>query len=151
MSYQTQVDTFARLGMGALDKLTRETYPELFLSLNSGEVCASIAAVTRLRANELPTPTTVQEMHDDIVVPIFAELVAFGQIKVADYGLSVMGQNQYQELIGRANGDVPAPQDIYSEVVRLYKSNVSEFNSRRASDPGFLERSNAAQAAGLLR
>jgi hypothetical protein len=149
VSYESQLQKFQTLGMGAISRLVTDN-AELFLSVSEEEAAKKIVALTRLRANELPEPHDENEMYD-ILAALFGELLAQGQINIAPYGLSVMGHNQREELIRRASGEVLPQPDPYAEVVRLYKTNVSEFNDRRTSDPDFLERSNAAQAAGLLR
>ena len=127
---------------------------EIILSYSSPcrspDAAQKIVALTRLRANELPEPQSEDEMYQ-ILADILGELLRDGKVKVADYGLSVLGHNQYQALVRRASGEAPPKSDPFAEVIRLYKTNITEFNDRRASDPEFLKRSNDAQAAGLLR
>jgi len=147
-TYDERLNAFAKFGMAALDRLVQDN-SALFLSVDKKDAIEKIVATTRLRS-DIPAPTSVDEAFDQMVV-ILGELLRDKKLSIANYGLSIMGENQYQDLVGRANGDVSVQPDPYAEVVRLYKTNVSEFNSRRASDEDFLERSNAAHAAGLLR
>jgi hypothetical protein len=147
-NYDERVGAFAKYGMDAIDRLVRD-HAELFLTVDQKDAVEKIVAVTRLRS-DIPAPTSADEAYDQLMT-ILGELLRDSKLKAADYGLSVLGRNQYQDLVRRASGEVLPQPDPYAEVVRLYKTNVSEFNDRRASDPDFLQRSNAAQAAGLLR
>ena len=149
MSYESQLQKFQTLGMGAISRLVTDN-AELFLSVSEEEAAKKIVALTRLRANVLPEPRDENEMYE-ILATLLGELLGQGQINIAPYGLSVMGQNQYQELVRRASGEALPQPDPYAEVVRLYKTNVSEFNDRRSTEPAFLQMSNKALELGLLR
>jgi hypothetical protein len=134
--------------MAAIDRIVRD-HAELFLTVDQKDAVEKIVAVTRLRL-DIPAPTSEDEAYDSLTA-ILGELLRDSKLKVAAYGLSVLGRNQYQELVRRASGELPPQPDPYAEVVRLYKTDVSEFNSRRATEPAFLQMSNKALELGLLR
>lgn len=99
--YDDQMKAFARFGMGAIDKLFADN-SELMLSVDEKDAAEKIVAATRLRATELPTPNSVQEMCD-ILTKIFGELLASNTIAIKPYGLSVLGKEDFNKLVAIAS------------------------------------------------
>jgi hypothetical protein len=96
MSYDSQIQAFAKFGMDAIDKLFADN-SELMLSVDEKDAAEKIVGMTRLRATELPTPTSAQEMYV-ILEGIFGELLSAGQIAIKSYGLSAIGKEDYNKL-----------------------------------------------------
>src|SRR5271170_4632474 len=98
--YDARVGAFAKYGMNAIDRLVQDN-AELFLSIEEKDAAEKIVALTRLRS-DLPAP---EDEAYDLLAMILGELLNDGRIKVAEYGLSTLGQNQYQALVRRASGE----------------------------------------------
>jgi hypothetical protein len=97
MNYQTQLAAFTKFGGAACDMLVEE-YSELFLSLDEKDVFEKSVAVAKLSALDLPTPTSAKELCD-ILARILGELLAEGKIQIAEYGLSTIGQTEFNSLV----------------------------------------------------
>ena len=151
MSFDSQVKAFARFGPAALEQLKAE-YAEFFLSVDHEDVAAKLAALTRILVDEVPTPGSVREMKDLLAVCL-GVLLTHGNIQAKEFGFSTLGANECRALqqLADTNPKPKTPAEIYGDVVLLYQTNVEEFNQRRASDPAFVQRSDEALAAGLLR
>jgi len=149
-SYDERVGAFAKYGMGAMDRLVQD-HAELFLSVDQKDAVEKIVAVTRLRS-DIPAPTSVDEAYDQLAA-ILGELLRDSKLKVADYGLSVLGSNQYRELVNRVAPVEVAPAEdphaTYADVIAVFSGPTSVLNQKMKTEP-FRSRFNAAVAAGVI-
>ena len=150
--YDSQIQKFSRFGMNAIDRLL-ENYSELALSLD-GMTGAKLAAISRLRASELPELRNESDVYSALE-RIFGELLRDGKFDIASFGFSTEGRNQYRKLVTLANSSPEAqtkePADSFADIIHTYKNNVAEFNQRRKDDPDFRVRSDKAQELRLLQ
>lgn len=147
-SYDERVRAYAQYGMQAIDRLLSD-YAELLLSVDQKDAVEKIVAETRLRS-DIPAPTSEDEAYDQLVA-ILGELLRDSKLKVADYGLSVLGSNQYRELVNRVAEVAPAedPHATYADVIAIYNGPTYELNRLMKTEP-FRTRFNEAVAAGLI-
>jgi hypothetical protein len=149
--YNQRVKALARFGMGACDRLA-EKHKELFLSIPVEDAFEKIVAVTRMD-DTIEPPKNEDEAYA-IMESILAELLFDGRLKVPTYGLGPNGRESFDFLVDLyQNGRiVPStdPKEIYKDVVAQYRTNMAEFQHRRATDPDFLRRSNEANTLKLL-
>lgn len=151
MSYESQIQNFARLGMQSITRLI-ENNSELMLSVSESDMASKVVSVTRLRALDLPEVRNEDEMYD-LLARIFGELLASGKIAILPHGLSKEGRNEFNRLVALASGVVveQTPEQKYGDVIQIYKSDPTQFNRLRRDDPDFLKRSNEAHSLRLLQ
>jgi uncharacterized protein (UPF0335 family) len=138
MSYDSQLQKFQSLGMGAISRLVQDN-SELFLSISEEEVARKIVALTRLHANELPEPQDGNDMYE-ILATFLGELLRDGKIPIAEYGLSIQGQNELRALVSRVASleieDEEPVADEFAEVVSDWKTlRSSEFKHKWMRTP----------------
>jgi len=153
MSYESQLQKFQALGMDAIERLVKDN-AELFLSVSEEDAARKIVALTRLRANELPTPQTESEMYN-ILADLLGELLASGQIQIASYGLSIQGENQRRALVARvtppAEPDAMQADDPFADIVNDWKTlHAGEFKAKWMSNSEGNKKYAAAIAAGRI-
>jgi hypothetical protein len=147
-TFIARVNAFAKYGGACVERFVRD-HEELFLSLDERQVFESVASASRLN-EDLPVPQSEQDAYF-LIARILVELFEQNRIRLV-HPLTTLGTGEYQRLMEFVRkGGSTEPQDLYAEAIQLYKRDVNAFNDRRAADPDFLERSNAANAAGLLR
>jgi hypothetical protein len=139
--------------MDAISRLIADN-SELFLSLDEDDTAQKIVAITRLRATELPTPTSTEETYD-ILARILGELLAAGKIQIKNYGLSAVGLEEFNGLVGLINPPAPAisivvdPRDEFSDIIAIYRGPAHIFNAKMKTEP-FRTRFDGACAAGVI-
>jgi hypothetical protein len=148
--YDKRVLAFAKYGMGACDRFTQR-HKELFLSIPEQDAFEKIVALTRMR--DIEPPRSEDEVYT-VIEDLFAELLYDGRLKVPSYGLSQDGRESFDYLVDlhQTGRPVPStdPKEIYKDVITQYRTNMAEFQNRRATDPEFLRRSNEANTLKLL-
>jgi hypothetical protein len=83
--------------MDAIGKLFSDN-AELMLSVDEADAAAKIVSLTRIHAVQLPTPTSVDEMYL-LLAKIFGELLSAGTIAIKPFGLSTIGQEDFNRLV----------------------------------------------------
>jgi|SRR5580704_3097128 hypothetical protein len=167
--YQERVDAFAVFGPGAITRAFAD-HSELLLSISERDASEKVVSALRLR-NDLDVPRNEDEAYATIV-RLLGELLAAGAIALPEYGLSTLGEGDFNKLLSKAAPYKPKwdrnildyflslprqappsaePRDIYADVIATFRSGASEFNRRRADEPDFRKRSDEAQSLGILR
>lgn len=111
-----------------------------------------MVALTRLR-DEIDPPKNEEEAYG-ILESLLSELLHDGKLRVPDYGLSSSGRESFESLVALYDNPRPEPstdpKDLLSDVIQLYRTNIAEFNQRRAGDLEFRRRSDEANSLRLL-
>jgi hypothetical protein len=126
-----------------------ENHPELSLSLDVSDVTEKLISLIKVRES-LPIPTSIGEAYL-AAVRLLLELI--GNKKVAILPLSTRGRVEWSQLLAivkPASTEPLSPEELYSDVIKMYRENVVEFNQRRKDSLQFRERSDRAQALHLL-
>ena len=149
-NYEARIAALERFGMQAAGKLV-EDHKELFLSVSEKDAFEKIVALTRLR--ESIEPPTSEEGAYKILESLLAELLYDGRVKPI-HSLSTYGRESFEYLTALHENPNPTksddPKEIFADVIALYRSSMSEFQKRRATDAEFLRRSNEANSLRLL-
>jgi hypothetical protein len=148
--YNARVRGLAKCGNAAGQLVGR--HRQLFFSIPEEETFQKIVAV--IRTDDSIEPPQTEEEAYALVESILAELLYDGRIKISKVGLSPFGKESFDFLVGlHENGrPVPStdPKEIYKDVVNLYRTDMTSFQNRRATDPEFLRRSNEANDLHLF-
>jgi hypothetical protein len=137
MSYQEKVNAFARFGMQALDLIANEN-SELFLSIDRDDAFSKVAALSRLRANDLKAPNSAQELKI-VLARLLGELLAAGKIGIKNYGLSILGQEELRNLIAFSQSPIEVDPwqnldaDAYRQMQPLEKARLYAHDPRFAA------------------
>lgn len=152
MDYTSQMQAFATHGMQAIEKVFNDN-AEFALSINVEDATQKVVAVSRLIATSVATPKSVDDMYV-ILKRILGELLRRKKIAIAPYGLSAIGQEQYNRLVSLPAPPEPevepsGPIHEFRDVIAVCKGPIETFN-KQMQDAAFRARYEAASAAGAL-
>lgn len=126
-------------------------HKDLFRVIPEKDAFEKIVALIRLR-DTIELPANDQEAYG-ILESLLAELLFDGRLKVPACGLGDDGRESFDHLTQLHENPNPTPktpQELYADVVKIYKTDMQLFHERRAQDPEFLRRSDEANSLRLL-
>jgi hypothetical protein len=150
-TYQYAMQQLGRFGAEGFD-LLRERFSELFLSLpDEKQLGFALGAWAKLNWQSFDPPQSA-EGAAVILETALANLLKAGKLSLAAYGVSTLGQEEYNSLLARIEPVVAeSTEDSHAQAVREFHELPShEYNQLWKTDAAFRARADAASAAGAL-